>query len=29
MARIEPLARHAMPELDDDFAFFEIGRAHV
>lgn len=23
MARLEPLARHAMPELDDDFAFFE------
>jgi uncharacterized peroxidase-related enzyme len=23
MARIEPLARNAMPELDEDFAFFE------
>lgn len=23
MARLEPLARHAVPELDEDFAFFE------
>ena len=23
MARLQPLARDAMPELDDDFAFFE------